>query len=71
MQMEWLRASLEDGPKFISCTFRSTIPVRGDHHFLDQRKRCRVEELGASRVLAVFSGHVHMFSNAELDGVSM
>ena len=72
VQMEWLRGELaEDGPKFIFMHIPLYDPrPGGDHCFLDQEQAAELEELfGASRVLAVFSGHVHMFSNAELDGV--
>lgn len=72
VQLEWLKAELaEDGPKFIFMHIPLYDPrPGGDHCFLDQGQAAELEELfGASHVLAVFSGHVHMFSHAECDGV--
>ncbi|HOB42596.1 MAG TPA: metallophosphoesterase [Bacillota bacterium] len=71
-QTEWLRNELsKDGHKFVFMHVPLYDPrPGGDHCFLDSEQAFELEKLfRESGVLAVFSGHVHMFSHEERDGV--
>lgn len=71
-QREWLRSELSaQGPKVVFMHVPLDDPREGcDHAFLD---RTQADELhkafAASNVLAVFSGHVHMYDEREREGV--
>lgn len=72
-QTDWLRRELSTSePKFVFMH----IPLHdlrpgGDHCFLDSKQAAELHQMfSASRVLAVFSGHVHVFARQEMDGVT-
>ena len=71
-QIDWLRRELAtSGPKFVFMHVPLFDPrPGGDHCFLDLKQAAELHRMfNASRVLAVFSGHVHVFARQEMDGV--
>jgi predicted phosphodiesterase len=72
-QIDWLRRELAtSGPKFVFMHVPLFDPrPGGDHCFLDLKQAAELHRMfSASRVLAVFSGHVHVFARQEMDGVT-
>ncbi len=72
-QVDWLRRELEGrGPKFVFMHIPLFDPrPGGDHCFLDPVQAAQLHRMfSASQVLAVFSGHVHMFAKQVVDGVT-
>lgn len=72
-QMAWLERELaQAGPKFVFMHVPLFDPrPGGDHSFVDVEQARRLQQLFREHeVLAVFSGHVHLFSCRELSGVA-
>ncbi|MDK2930890.1 MAG: hypothetical protein PWR07_1021 [Bacillota bacterium] len=72
-QMAWLERELaQSGPKFVFMHVPLFDPrPGGDHSFVDVEQARRLQQLFREHeVLAVFSGHVHLFSCRELNGVT-
>ena len=72
-QIDWLRRELSTpGPKFVFMHIPLFDPrPGGDHCFLDSTQAAELHQMfRASRVLAVFSGHVHLFAQEPKDGVT-
>ncbi len=71
-QIDWLRRELAmPGPKFVFMHIPLYDPRPGrDHCFLDPNQAAELHRMfSASQVLAVFSGHVHVFAQQVMDGV--
>ena len=72
-QIDWLRRELQaPEPKFVFMHIPLFDPMPGgDHCFLDTGQAAELHKMfSTSRVLAVFSGHVHVFAQAAKDGVT-
>lgn len=72
LQMSWLIEQLEwNGPKFVFMHIPLFDPLpEVEHSFLDTDQAERLRKLfAATRVKAVFTGHVHIFDLEEDDGV--
>jgi len=72
-QADWLRRELATPePKFVFMHIPLFDPrPGGDHCFLDSGQAAELHQMfRASRVLAVFSGHVHVFAQEVTDGVT-
>lgn len=71
-QLDWLRGELAmSGPKFVFMHIPLRDPRPGkDHCFLDPKQAAELHRMfSVSQVLAVFSGHVHVFAEQVVDGV--
>lgn len=72
-QMDWLRRELAASePKFVFMHIPLSDPMPGgDHCFLEPKQATEIHRLfSSSGVLAVFSGHVHVFAQQVIDGVT-
>lgn len=72
-QIDWLRRELSSPePKFVFMHIPLCDPMPGgDHCFPDSKQAAELHRMfRASRVLAVFSGHVHVFAQEVKDGVT-
>lgn len=72
-QVNWLRRELATSePKFVFMHIPLFDPrAGGDHCFSDTKQAAELHKMfSTSRVLAVFSGHVHVFAQEVKDGVT-